>query len=453
MKPKNIFFAFFALVCTAGMTWQLYLVSTIYFSYKVNTAISVGIPTHIEPKVLTFCTRYTDVLDYDKLNRETGRNWTYSTFIDDVRKYQDELTVAEIFDYTPPVNEAIHGVLFRSNTSTKLMNFTRQSAYNYITIDKFCYLEYICYRIERVNDSVQLYNKLAVTPMYSGLIYQIKFTELFFRANIVKIVFHTGLPYKSITTTNSFNTGYDPDTGTTKFPYFDAYSYTLDVLNLPAPYTTNCFDYSSIGFESESQCAESCISNKTITMFNKIPFSSIITKRSSYRMVSEIDLDSSVEIDKGVIEIQNNCTTNSKCQRVACDYNQAITNVFEKPGEAGLRLTITIIVPANPSYKIQTMPQLTTVEFLTYVLSAVSTWTGMSVLSMNPMSVWTRMTSQHKHRNSVTKTKNNLVQTIVLLRQQVCHLHKEMVRHDQLILYLSKKLTPRHFWTRHRYND
>lgn len=49
----------------------------------------------------------------------------------------------------------------------------------------------------------------------------------------------------------------------------------------------------------------------------------------------------------------------------------------------GLRLT----APSEPSIDVRTTPTLNLVEFLTYAMSCVSTWTGLSIMSVEPVSL------------------------------------------------------------------
>ena len=64
----------FLVICLLGLSYQIYLVSKIYFDYHVVTDVSVEIPEKNEPQAVTVCLEYDQVLDYERARKETGRS-------------------------------------------------------------------------------------------------------------------------------------------------------------------------------------------------------------------------------------------------------------------------------------------------------------------------------------------------------------------------------------------
>ena len=136
-----------------GLVWQVVNVFGLYFQYKASTRIKIQIPDVLPPVDTSLCTRFTDVLDYDRLNSETNRSWQYSISGTDVQKYQDEITVSEIFEYTPDVREVVARVVFRDIQSYQRLEYPGSTAYDYVRVHKYVYSEFVCYRIRDQSSS------------------------------------------------------------------------------------------------------------------------------------------------------------------------------------------------------------------------------------------------------------------------------------------------------------
>lgn len=97
----------FLVILLICLTWQTAMISELYFGYKVVSGMKKRIPETVSTECINFCTRYTDLLDFERLNRETGRDWKYSIDFDDIIKYHHELKISEILNYTPSVDEIL----------------------------------------------------------------------------------------------------------------------------------------------------------------------------------------------------------------------------------------------------------------------------------------------------------------------------------------------------------
>ena len=85
-------------------------------------------------------------------------------------------------------------------------------------------------------------------------------------------------------------------------------------------------------------------------------------------------------IDKEIMEIRTTCSSIMFCHKQECNFHRSITQVSVSTGTF---FTLKYILPLHPSFHITTT-HLSLVEFLTYMFSIVSTWTGLSIFSMNP---------------------------------------------------------------------
>ena len=96
------------LLCLLGFIWQIIEVSIIYFTFDVSTRVSSDVPISFKVPSLHACYRYVDVLNYSKLNQELKSNWSYSSYDGPaIRQLQHDLTIKNIYDFTPSEVDAI----------------------------------------------------------------------------------------------------------------------------------------------------------------------------------------------------------------------------------------------------------------------------------------------------------------------------------------------------------
>jgi len=169
-----------------------------------------------------------------------------------------------------------------------------------------------------------------------------------------------------------------------------------------------------------------------------MPYSVIIRKPRPEKMISHQDLESNKTIDEGVISIQTTCSDNIKCRRIGCHIIYDITHVEPELGDK--ELSVLTSVPSHPSFVIKSSPSIPTVEFLTYILSAFSTWTGISVFALNPIILWNKLSIllQKNNNISILQQKNKRVsektRKIYFIEESTVRLERNM---SKLIVGLS----------------
>jgi len=105
----------FTIFIVIGLCYHCGIIFHEFFRYEVSTRTSVFIPEVIEQKAVTLCSRYTDVLDFERLNKETKRNWMYDQHSNVSDIYVDNMTVHEVFHFTPPVQDILYMIRYRNN--------------------------------------------------------------------------------------------------------------------------------------------------------------------------------------------------------------------------------------------------------------------------------------------------------------------------------------------------
>ena len=407
-QTRSLCYFVYPSLCFAGLLWQLGLIIELYFQYRVNVRTTAFIEKSLQDLAVNFCTRWTDVIDYDRLNRETARNWSLPPNNSIIDYYQHELTVEEILKYTPQEETIVIFIRTRKMGRTQHVIYKDQAAREHCVVQKFIYLEYICYKISITDDPPKSYESLAITPTAPGLISQLSFSKIIQKSRRVRFALsRKGLknhlfPYSGLKISPYFYRNFNESTGSADFNIYTISKYQMLATRLPPPYETQCLDYTKTPFPKQTMCWEECVKERSLTEFGKMPYSVFIKNISRHNIVSMQDTKQSTVITTERIEnIEKNCS--SKCSRIACEEILFVSTTQATPGDA---LTVRHVVPSQPSFRYNAVSLLNFVEFLTYLMSCTSTWTGFSMLSLNPFNCIKFLVV--RIRKKQMKSRNNL---------------------------------------------
>ena len=149
---------------------------------------------------------------------------------------------------------------------------------------------------------------------------------------------------------------------------------------LKPPYKTYCHDYTESHFQSRQHCFTSCLLNYSTTRLGEVPPSDYFKNASSDYRFYQIK-----STTQDLIKVSNDCRYRS-CSRVDCHTELFVPHVVST--FAFDQLQIALLCPLNPDISSTYKPQLTFVDYLTYILSSFGFWTGIApltfFLSQNP---------------------------------------------------------------------
>ena len=406
----------YIVICFAGLMWQLIEVSIEYFKYETSTGIRIHFPDEVTFPDISVCLRYTDILKFDELNKQTKRSYRFTVDDEVVRMYQENLTLSQIFTFTPSINDTLSSIVYRHKRSYKrYICHTDNECSTMFTIDKYYYLEYMCYRYtsNQMNSSTVSYSTIAVTPSSPGTIFKFTFSRHFSRVSYMKIALHSAnlYPFRSLRTTPVTRRYYDRHSDSAKYNTFVSYQSKLTTHYLPSPYVTRCIDYSHLQFDSSAHCQELCVNNHTLNELGKVPFSVILTNdvqlSSSLHALSYNDVANETVSHK-LLNIESTCHKKF-CNLRDCDVETVVTHTSKEPGSQ--LMVLRVILPYTPYINVKHVAGIQFVAFLTFILSTISTWTGVSILRINPFTsfftpVWIKsMSSTMKQQKSQTSAK------------------------------------------------
>lgn len=441
-----IFSSIYIFGCLAGLCYQVYLVSDVYFGYKVTTEVTVTYPDRHYPQAICLCVKYPDIIDNEKLKR-TGKELVYDVETD--RKALptagEELTVEEIFDYTPKETEILKSVLFRKNMAYRLFTLNGPEIYNHFKVEKFVYLEYVCYKVFKSDTSDQhmSYSSLAVTPISPGLVYHIVLEKNMWNTSTLRIAntnretipyrplmvtslvkrkFHrVVIEYEQVETTKESNSTEQTNSTKEEEPkktktsevkivtydnVFTVYQVKTTVHNLPPPFTTKCRDYGEemTGW-SRAACIEDCMKNEILNSTGRMPFTYILTGPIPAPLVNYRDVSTNDTWAAELFRVETFCIK-KECRQPNCIEHRNLTRLSIRENmDDDEPFSIQQVVTQEPWIDINARPAMNTVEYVTYVTSLVTTYLGFSALSLEPISMFLKVKNYLSERDKKEQKK------------------------------------------------
>jgi hypothetical protein len=157
--------------------------------------------------------------------------------------------------------------------------------------------------------------------------------------------------------------------------FYDLFKGTL----LPAPFWTDCINYSDYGFENKAHCYETCYTTACIDRFNRTPLSSRMdeTYGNLYGMSEKFVNEHYQTLNM----LSNEC--DQKCKWLDCQ--QVIYSTRMKSSDKDDAVTLSghvSYLPTSPIVIVECMQKLTFAEFATDLCSTFGFWLGLSVISV-----------------------------------------------------------------------
>lgn len=151
------------------------------------------------------------------------------------------------------------------------------------------------------------------------------------------------------------------------------YEYTKCV-SLPYPYKTNCVDYRARGKESRAHYYDSCVNEKSIETFGKIPKSILAGVDVNYQYLPDtVNFDAT---DGRFQKIEEACDKKSISDD--CDSENYAIKLVESTLKERAFSYIGVVDIGMASIVVYTKAVIETIDYVTYVLSCLSFWFAFS---------------------------------------------------------------------------
>jgi hypothetical protein len=359
---------------------------------------------------VSLCVKFENLLHYQRLQEDFGKDWSYESASDNgsiVVDILNDLTVRQIFDYTPAEDDVIEAFITRNNTSFQQFSVDNFTEIQRTTrVKKYLFMGFVCYKIVIVIEESMSVRDVVATLDSPGMTRLIRFNEQIWQSNIIKITLGSvkALPYKGLLVTPYFFRGYNTTTNKSNLNYFVSNHYTMESMSLQDPYETRCFYYNALSMDNDVECVETCVLKTTGKELNKVPITTLIQKPSDKKFLNPSDF-TKPETNTKFLKISSECLK-GPCSRTSCLDFQVIT---ETEAYSRSNFSWKHVVPTQTSFLIVSLPQISTIEFLTYLLGAISTWTGLSILHINPIDIFFNFRRKYKKfKKSVPESKRKM---------------------------------------------
>lgn len=369
----------FSLLCFTGMIFQSAYILKLYFEYKTNLEMRIGIPAKVKIHSMSFCVPLYILADVP--------DNTFDRF-----HLYEQLTHSQLLDKTPAAEDFIIGANFRK-AILDYQFYNKSMIPTIFNISKFSIAESVCYRIQPLHELTFDVKEISTTPYGFLNIFTVKVNRSwpFEKIRAFMAILHSPEKYPR----DAFGAG----AATTRVPAISKSTETV-APNPPAtinnwsrldpqtittsllepPYETNCFNYSKMQFESQTECIHTCILNRSLLALSRVPYSVVVTHPYDLRFFSSVDYRNATK--RKIYENIARICKHDICSRPACESVLTMTRTQLHIGR-NFSLTHSSIISSWTFIKHR--PFLSLVEAITYVMGIIGTYTGLTVLSLDPM--------------------------------------------------------------------
>lgn len=349
---------------------------------------------HVLPPALSICVDYCQALNRSLIHHFEQFYKAYIAWYNLTHSEQFStgittgiLTVSDIFNATPSPDDILNDErcnVVLHNSSSYLSQPSNCAPI--FEIRKFYKERYICYSFEflpmRDTDGF-LYSTLSNTLDLSKMYFRLQVPEDRFD-NMSQFLFFMTKSSK-LPRGNSDNFSFSSRIrGSSRNPKFARLQmYDMSYLRfsstlLPPPFQTRCQNYENFGFESDTHCYDACLMNFTLKEFDRVPFTTAVEHPYEAYHLGTKDIRNET-LRKQLSAFEHICR--ETCSRPNCEEDIFIPKVTTK-FIAGNFILFALRLPNEPDIIATAHPQLTAVDFITYILSCFSFWFGFSPLQL-----------------------------------------------------------------------
>ena len=363
----------YQVICLVGLFWQLFQICSQYFKYEVNIRTSVFKLKISEDLSMGMCIPIEFAIDYNKLNTELQSNWTAMEF---QRKGRfQNLTSYQIYNYTYNADNLVYAIIYHDKLW--FADSTKKNLSSFMQLEKYYFEWKMCYLY-----SVRFFKPLSVNQLNGGLIVALFFGKeiretyaiRLFIAEKDRISFRETIEARVL----------QLDDSSMKLDNFETSHYTIREQLLPLPYETGCFSYSELNMTNSIECIKRCVVQTFFQKWGTIPREYFVPNEViDYKLIK---VSNYTEHRAELNNIELFCQ--SSCPNTSCEDTQIVT-IYEKESHYNYSGNISIRwerkTPSIPSIIISCRPTSILIELIVYIMSSVSTWTGLSVMAINPL--------------------------------------------------------------------
>ena len=384
--------------CVSCMIYQQFHIVDLYLQYRITATTTVYSPRVIDYLSATVCIPVSKVLNLTCLNRETSSNHTQDMSEDWYFNIAKTTTAYTLLKCISSANDIIEAYsYYHSNRSSN-----EPKPMDYVT-ERFLFDDVVCFKIR-----LSTYPSIALEDAAGlGALGYIFLNNKLNSTDSIKIAFGfpDKTPVRDILKSPMVQRG--SKASKVVLNWFLTNHFIIETQSLPQPYESGCFDYKREGMNDDIDCINSCFINKTLEAWNEVPLTAVISKPFKYKLLDyNVFFNSSVY--SRIATLKELCRT--LCRKIPCEDAQVVTltesgfynDLFDYLNAS---FVIHHTIPVFPFVRITSRASQSIVEFFLNVVSTVSTWTGLSILGLNPAQLFNSIFS---HKSKLVTLKQEL---------------------------------------------
>lgn len=387
--------------------FHIYIISSSYFRYATITSFSTRDGKEQETinnmvPNLALCMRYTDILDYDRLHRLTGKRFSRSEAFPKRAHIQSQLTLRQLFDLTPAADSTLSACYYRSDDGFLFDLHYRSVCQQIFSIERFYVNQFMCYLFRpdsRFDFPLSIAKKTLLSP---SLYYGVRLSNLFWGMDFfIASVFYNDYPFVSL--------HYAPgmrrmEVFAASIPYYRAATFTYYWIQnelLPVPYDTACMNTQA--------CSDDCW-DRMESMIDRVSYFRIVPENKYDHMdrqhVNYNDLMNGTKRNMIASEMKR---CRSLCSGSWCSYSYTVTELQASrrahlPNES---MSVYVQSERMPGVFAIAMPKIDLMAFLIYLSSCLEIWLGAHLLTISRL--YKRLEKRIRRRLKENKRKRRRI--------------------------------------------
>ncbi|KAI1291853.1 hypothetical protein HDE_07598 [Halotydeus destructor] len=393
-------------LCVAGNTYQAYTLASTYLSYDVATQVRIKFPENFKPPAPSLCFALISMVKLDiafarwpDLKARMGKAKQVLAGLNDTSfkeaiaqmPFNEKIVLSEFIFENLKVDEAF-AITYHQEDLFEVCRIVRSSDYTFaftrcddlyhITESFKSAVKCFTFKLkERQNYNYLTIQRMKLFPgMQSSIIMRNSIRNL---TRDITVYFHLQDTYS--------REGFSRLIFLTPMELFTMTYVAYDIKLLPAPFNTDCQDYTVSGYFDRGDCFEKCVNKQSLDKMGKLsPGPAILLQEfANERLIAAETVINNATVRNTVYAIYDHC--DKYCSKRDCKDKYYIPqlmalNKFDFP-------CFMTLVEQEPRVTSTFFPKLDLIEFITDLFSTLGFWIGTSGLSVFDF-MWTTFSSR-----------------------------------------------------------
>ena len=370
------------MICVLGLITHLSLITIKYFDYETTTAVYLQFRDSVESPALSVCFRYIELLDHDWAISRFGRK-----LLDGSTSHTEaiarNITLAEIFDHTPSVDDILIEGRTRDETTYRVEQLkSPASVQRKFQVWRFFSQDWLCYRVQTRHNGIYSYGQVA-TSVNPGMLFQFGFDGLLFNRTIyLAPILHriNELPCKSIYFAPIINHISDY-----QLNFYRVINEKVENHFLERPYASDWVDHHGMRRTSIGKC----VTQLTIDRFRMVPYAEVQLESKIYFNTATNILHPHTIADNQTLrsefeKIRDHC--HQLYRNIDCHTTTYLSHVVSREERKSPKsISFRVYQSKTPTYLTIHQPMEDFFSFGLMALSCFGVWLGLSLADFNPI--------------------------------------------------------------------